>query len=122
MANYLPAIDLSDGDYELGLTIFETYHMIPNVNNYRNARRSNRNYGYTEIVELIRFEHLNEQEKKNIINLISNSQDRFHIPEEKLTAINVLQHQIPTTDDRPINTRQYRFPQLHKEEINKQVE
>jgi len=23
---------MSDGDYELGLTIFETYHSIPNVN------------------------------------------------------------------------------------------
>jgi len=57
-----------------------------------------------------------------VINLISNSQDRFHIPGEKLTSTHVLQHQIPTTDDRPINTRQYRFPQIHKEEINKQVE
>ena len=73
-------------------------------------------------MELLCLKHLNEQEKKNIINLISNSQDRFHIPGEKLTATNVLQHQIPTTDDRPINTRQYRFPQLHKEETNKQVE
>jgi len=25
-------IDLNDGDYELGLAIFETYHTIPNVN------------------------------------------------------------------------------------------
>ncbi|KAL6268239.1 hypothetical protein P5V15_001353 [Pogonomyrmex californicus] len=31
-ANYFPIIDLSDDDYELGLTILETYHMIPNVN------------------------------------------------------------------------------------------
>ncbi|KYN06060.1 hypothetical protein ALC62_03003 [Cyphomyrmex costatus] len=29
-ANYFPAIDLSDDDYELGLTMF--YHTIPNVN------------------------------------------------------------------------------------------
>lgn len=29
--DYFPAIDLSDGDYELGLTDFETYHTIPNV-------------------------------------------------------------------------------------------
>ncbi|KYN05095.1 hypothetical protein ALC62_04009 [Cyphomyrmex costatus] len=31
-ACYFPAIDLSDGDYELGLTMFETYNTIPNVN------------------------------------------------------------------------------------------
>ncbi|KYQ54019.1 hypothetical protein ALC60_05785 [Trachymyrmex zeteki] len=35
-ANYFPAIDLSDGDYEFGLMIFETYHTIPNVNESNN--------------------------------------------------------------------------------------
>ena len=35
-ANYFPAIDLNDGDYELGLAIFETYHTIPNVNESNN--------------------------------------------------------------------------------------
>ena len=34
-ANYFP-IDLSDGDYELGLAIFETYHTIPNMNESNN--------------------------------------------------------------------------------------
>lgn len=76
----------------------------------------------TEIKELLRLDHLEDAEKGNVINLIANSQDRFHIPGEQLTATHVLRHQIPTTDDRPINTRQYRFPQLHKEEINRQVE
>ncbi|KAL6268178.1 hypothetical protein P5V15_001279 [Pogonomyrmex californicus] len=35
--NYSPAIDLSDDDYELGLTILETYHTIPNVNASNNT-------------------------------------------------------------------------------------
>jgi len=34
--SYFPAIDLSDGDYELGLTDFETYYTIPNVNSLNN--------------------------------------------------------------------------------------
>ena len=34
--SYFPAIDLSDGDYELGLTDFETYHTIPNVSSKNN--------------------------------------------------------------------------------------
>ena len=29
--SYFPPIDLSDDDYELGLTTFETYHTIPNI-------------------------------------------------------------------------------------------
>jgi hypothetical protein len=34
--HYHPAIDLSDGDYELGLTNFETYHTIANVSSSNN--------------------------------------------------------------------------------------
>jgi len=35
-ANYFPVIDLNDGDYEFGLAIFETYHIIPNMNESNN--------------------------------------------------------------------------------------
>ncbi|KYN09364.1 hypothetical protein ALC57_18522 [Trachymyrmex cornetzi] len=35
-ANYFPVIDLSDGDEELGLAIFETCHTIRNVNESNN--------------------------------------------------------------------------------------
>ncbi|KYN28159.1 hypothetical protein ALC57_02428 [Trachymyrmex cornetzi] len=35
-ANYFPAIDLSDNDYELGLMIFEIYHTTANVNESNN--------------------------------------------------------------------------------------
>jgi len=34
--SYFPAVDLSDGDYELGLTDFEMYYTIPNVNSSNN--------------------------------------------------------------------------------------
>jgi len=34
--SYFPAVDLNDGDNELGLTDFETYYTIPNVNSSNN--------------------------------------------------------------------------------------
>jgi len=34
--SYFPAVDLSDGDYELGPTDFETYYTIPNVHSLSN--------------------------------------------------------------------------------------
>ena len=34
--DYFPPIDLSDGEYELGLTTFETYNTIPNVTSANN--------------------------------------------------------------------------------------
>jgi len=67
----------------------------------------------TEIIGLVHLEHLNIEEIKSVITLISNSKDRFHIPGEKLTSTHVL-HQIRTTDDQPINTRQYRFSMRDK--------
>ena len=36
VACYFPAVDLSDGDYELGLTDFEIYHTISNLNSLDN--------------------------------------------------------------------------------------
>ena len=36
MVCYFSAVDLSDGDYKLSLTDFETYHMISNVNSLNN--------------------------------------------------------------------------------------
>ena len=35
-ASYFPALDLSNGEYELGLTNFETYNAIPNVTSTNN--------------------------------------------------------------------------------------
>ncbi|KYN29528.1 hypothetical protein ALC57_01025 [Trachymyrmex cornetzi] len=34
--SYFPAVDLGDGDYELGLTDFETYYTLANVNSTNN--------------------------------------------------------------------------------------
>ena len=34
----------------------------------------------------------------------------------------MLVHRIPTIDEFPVNSKQYRFPVIHKDEINKQVQ
>ncbi|XP_025161592.1 uncharacterized protein LOC112590101, partial [Harpegnathos saltator] len=68
------------------------------------------------------FNHLNKNEIRSIIALIQSYQDCFYLPGEQLTSTHVLQHRIPTIDEYPINTKQYRFPQTHKQEIDKQVQ
>lgn len=45
--SYFPAVDLSDGDYELGLIDFETYYTIPNVN------PSNNKFYYDDDKEIV---------------------------------------------------------------------
>ena len=66
-------------------------------------------------------DHLNKEEKQHVENLIEKYADRFHIPGEPLGATTVLQHNIPTSDDQPIFSKQYRFRPIHKEEISRQV-
>lgn len=69
------------------------------------------------LLELIDLNHLDTDETNNIITLIRNHRERFHLPEEQLSATHVLRHRIPTVDDL-FNTKD-RFSQIHKAEINR---
>ena len=58
-----------------------------------------------EIKNLHRSDHINAEELINVEKLINNHADRFYIPGERLSATNVLQHKIPTTNDQPVFAR-----------------
>jgi len=73
------------------------------------------------ILQLLRLDSLNSEEKDSLISLIQDHSDRFHLPFDELEHTNATQHFIPTINEIPIHTKQYRFPPIHKEEINKQI-
>jgi len=73
------------------------------------------------ILQLLRLDSLNSEEKDSLISLIQSHSDRFHLPFNKLKHTNAAQHFIPTINEVPIHTKQYCFPPIYKEEINKQV-
>ena len=75
-----------------------------------------------EIKKLLRLDHLNQEEKESVDRHLNEFQDRYHLSNEKLMATSVMRHRINTTDERPINTRKYRYPPVLEEEINRQVE
>jgi len=79
------------------------------------------NLRVTAVINLLRLGHLNNEEKRNIVNLIKRHHDRFHLPTEHLGKTSVTTHRIITVDDTPIHTKQYRFLPIHKQEINEQV-
>lgn len=74
-----------------------------------------------ETKPLLRLEHLNREEATHVENLINKHNDIFHLPGDKLGYTSAMRHKIRTTDDNPIHTKQYRFPTIHKGEIDKQV-
>ncbi|XP_025161027.1 uncharacterized protein LOC112589987 [Harpegnathos saltator] len=81
----------------------------------RDTRRS-------RLLNLLRLDHLNEPEVKNVKELLNEFSDLFHLPDEQLQCTSATKHRITTTDNTPINTKQYRYPPIHKEEIDKQIQ
>lgn len=73
------------------------------------------------ILEKFNLSHLNEEEKYEIKKIIMEYQDLFFKENDKLTATNEVQHEIITTTDQQINAKTYRFPQIHEEEVNRQL-
>ena len=99
-----------------------TMFTIFSQNHVREEDKSRiQNQRIEKIEEILHLDHLNSEEKESIEKLIYENSDCFHVPGEPLGYTPVLQHRIDTTDDQPINTRQYRFPPVHKEEMNRQV-
>lgn len=70
----------------------------------------------------IRMNHLNSEEKEKLSKLIRNYVDMFYNTNSELTFTNVIKHRINTTDDKPIFTRSYRYPYVHKQEVKTQIE
>jgi len=73
-------------------------------------------------IQLLRTDQvLNSEEKEDLLRLIRKHSDKFHLPSDALGCTNATQHVIPTINEIPIHPQQYRFPPMHKQEINKQV-
>ena len=76
------------------------------------------------LLESLRLEHLNREEKKELINILEKYQDVFYLPGDTLSCTNAIEHAIPTPlidPAKPINMKPYRLPEAHKEEVDKQV-
>ncbi|XP_046142522.1 uncharacterized protein LOC123987996 [Osmia bicornis bicornis] len=76
----------------------------------------------TRIQDLLRTDHLNSEERQHVFKIVREFSDRFFLPGDNLGKVPNFHHSIYTTDDIPINTRQYRYPPVHQEEIQRQVE
>lgn len=71
--------------------------------------------------DLLRTEHLNKEEKSLLFNICHEYRDVFFQEGEKLTFSNTIKHEITTKDDVPIYCKSYRYPYVHKEEVNRQI-
>lgn len=68
-----------------------------------------------------RTSHLNNEEKTQLEKLLNKYKSLFHSDNDKLTFTNVIKHKIVTKHENPIYVKSYRYPQVHKAEVNKQI-
>lgn len=69
----------------------------------------------------LRLEHCNRDEKDKIRKLCFEYRDIFHCEEIPLTFTNAIKHSIKLTDDSPIYTKSYRYPEVYKKEVKDQI-
>jgi hypothetical protein len=73
----------------------------------------------------LRTDHLNSEERVSLVRICEEYNDVFHLSGDKLTFTTAAEHAIPTPTIDPtrgINTKSYRIPEVHKEEVNRQTE
>lgn len=89
-----------------------------NVSSSKNASSNDR---IKLLNENLRLKHLNPEERRSILDICTEFNDIFFLPNDQLTCTNAIEHEIKVTNPTPVHSKLYRFPEAHKEEVNKQV-
>uniref|UniRef100_A0ABD2X6W4 Peptidase A2 domain-containing protein n=1 Tax=Trichogramma kaykai TaxID=54128 RepID=A0ABD2X6W4_9HYME len=73
------------------------------------------------ILKELNLDSLNPDERAHVINLVAKFPQQFHLPSNRLSMTKATTHKIVTTDNIPINVKQYRHPPYLRDEIQKQI-
>lgn len=74
-----------------------------------------------KILNGLRLSHLNTEERTMLQDLCLDFQDIFYFDGDILSFTNEIKHCIDTGSAKPIFTKSYRYPHIHKEEIKNQI-
>lgn len=105
--------------YDYSLTAYDEYN-----NSYLDSIIVDMNFNEPKtdyLTEKFRTDNLNDEEVRELTKLIENFKSVFYIEGENLSSVCKYQHRIPTVNDIPIYSRTYRFPEIHKREVERQV-
>lgn len=103
----VPAQSFTSNDFEL-------FHASIHANGTETINKH-------DIANLIRTQHMNTEEKYHIEKLCRSFSDIFHHENFQLTFTNQVKHRIKTTDEIPVYTKSYRYPFVHKPEVERQI-
>ena len=69
----------------------------------------------------MKLDHLNNDERNNIVKLLKNNEDLFYKESDILSSTSEIYYEIVTTFDKPLYSKIYRYPQIHEKEIERQI-
>lgn len=110
-------IEVNTRDVKLNTENFKSFEVYSTNDFNSNADR------FQVIESLLPLDHCNEDEKSAVLDICQQYQDLFFLPNDNLSCTEAIRHniRIPETQP-PINIRPYRLPQIHREEINNQLQ
>uniref|UniRef100_A0ABD2WHT6 RNA-directed DNA polymerase n=1 Tax=Trichogramma kaykai TaxID=54128 RepID=A0ABD2WHT6_9HYME len=73
------------------------------------------------ILNELDFNSLNSEERSHVQYLVTKFPHQFHLSSDRLSMTKAATHKIITTDDIPINVKQYRHPPYLRDEVQKQI-
>lgn len=73
------------------------------------------------LIQNLRLAHLEVSAKKSLVDLLLHFKNDFHLPGDKLISNVKAEHAINTTTQIPIYIKNYRLPEFHKIELEKQI-
>lgn len=123
-------------DFIIGIDILNYLNAIINIEDKKiilNQKENlflNNPYKFNEICTLeavgnkingIQLNHLNAEEYKEVIKILKKYEKLLFKEGDQLTNATEVQHEIRTITDQQINSKLYRYPPQHEEEVRRQV-
>lgn len=83
---------------------------------FKDTERTNK------VLSKLKFDHIPTYARTQVKEVCKQFQDIFALDSEALSTNNFYEQHIELADNRPVYTKNYRIPEIHKHEINRQVE
>ena len=74
-----------------------------------------------EINKILKTNQLNQEERDQVHQIVREYHDVFRLPGDKLSCTDQVEHEIPTENNIPVHTKQYRHPPLHREIMKEDI-
>ena len=80
-------------------------------------------FGSNQIDKInLRIDHLNNEEKSKLTKLIREYSEIFQKEDTPLSFTSKIKHVIRTQDQFPVYTKSYRYPEVHRQEVRRQID